>query len=162
MILPIRKDLDNDPILRCQVREIKELTPELKKLIKDMAETMYSARGVGLAAPQVGEPLAIIVYDASKEKNNCQALINPKITWKSSELMQGLEACLSVPGREGEVLRHQKVCVQAMDQNGKPVTYEVEGLMSKLFQHEIDHLHGRLYTDLVIPGTLKPSENFDV
>jgi peptide deformylase len=162
VILPIRQDIDNDPILRCQAREIKEITPELKILIKNMAETMYQARGCGLAAPQIGEPIALIVYDSSKEKNQCQALINPQITWKSSEMTQALEACLSVPGREGEVLRHQKVCVQGLNAQGKPVTIEAEGYAARIFQHEIDHLQGKLYTDIVIPGSLKPSENFDV
>jgi len=162
VLLPIKSDLDNDPVLRCQARLIMEITPEIQKLIKNMMETMYKAHGVGLAAPQVGESLALIVYDYSRDKNNCQALLNPEITWKSSEMMQGLEACLSVPGREGEVLRHQKVCVTGMDQNGKPLTIEAEGLLAKIFQHEIDHLHGRLYTDIAIPGTVKPAENFDV
>lgn len=137
--------LQGNPILKKKAKSVARVTPVIKKLIKDMEETMRAAPGVGLAAPQIGESLSIIVADIGK---GLIALINPKIVKKSGRITFA-EACLSVPGLEAPVDRYSKVCVKALDKSGKPMIIDAEDYLAVVFQHEIDHLDGILFIDRV-------------
>jgi peptide deformylase len=132
-----------DPILRQETKLVGEVTDELRRLIDDMFETMYAAKGIGLAAPQVGrtERLAVVHVENTK-----LAIINPEII-ETEGSIKGEEGCLSIPELYGDVERAQRVVVRAQDRDGKP--FEVEGLdlLSRCLQHEIDHLHGKLFID---------------
>ena len=150
-----------DPILRRKAKPITKFDSNLQKLIDDMIETMREAPGVGLAAPQVGIPerLAVIEYaeeDESEEEGEEEkppkpkklfVIINPEIIKKSEEKVLGVEGCLSIPGIVGEVDRHEKVHVQALNRHGKPVKIKAEGWLARIFQHEIDHLNGEVFVD---------------
>jgi peptide deformylase len=146
MILPIPPY--PAPALRERSRELRddEFGPELEKLVSDMAETMYHAEGVGLAAPQIGRNIRVIVYDLSPERNEPHAMINPVIL--SSEGVQNTEeGCLSVPELRGKVRRPAKVVVEGRSVKNEPVRLEAMGLAAKMFQHEVDHLDGMLFCD---------------
>lgn len=134
-----------EEVLRKKCREIKEVTPRIEELIDDMFETMYDAMGVGLAAPQVGILKRLVVIDTGE---NPIVLINPKIVEKSGEQTGG-EGCLSLPGKSGIVTRPDYVKVVAFDRTMSPITVEGTGLLARAFCHEIDHLDGILYSDLV-------------
>ena len=121
------------------------MTPRLQELIDDMLDTMYEAMGVGLAAPQVGILSRIVVIDVG---DGPIVLINPEIIESAGE-QTGEEGCLSVPGMAGTVTRPEFVRVKAMDENMEEVIYEGEGLLARAFCHEIDHLDGHMYTELV-------------
>jgi peptide deformylase len=141
-----------DPVLRRKAHKITTFDKDLQVLIDDMIETMREAPGVGLAAPQVGvsERLVVIEYgDDEDEKvpKKLYVLINPEIILASDEKVEGIEACLSVPQLVGEVERNEKLAVKALNRFGKPVKVKVEGWMARIFQHEIDHLEGVLFTD---------------
>jgi peptide deformylase len=140
-ILPIIKE--GDPVLRLKAKPVGKVTKRVRKLIRDMAQTMYDAPGVGLAAPQVGISERIIVIDIGE---GLIALINPEITDVSGS-ERDVEGCLSVPGVSGYVTRAAKVGVTGSDENGKPVKYEGTGFLARAFQHEIDHLNGVLFID---------------
>lgn len=132
-----------DPMLREKCRPVKHITNNIHKLLKNMADTMYDASGVGLAAPQIGVSKRVIVVDVG---DGLIELINPQII--SSEGKEtDFEGCLSVPGTRGEVTRAAQVTVSGFDRAGKPVEYSGEGLLARAFQHEIDHLEGILYVD---------------
>ena len=135
-----------DDILRKHCKPVKEMTPRIQDLIEDMFETMYEACGVGLAAPQVGVLKQIVVIDV--EDGNQYVLINPVIT-ETSGSQTGSEGCLSVPGMAGQVTRPNYVKVKAMDEDMNEVIYEGTELLARAFCHEIDHLDGKMYTDLV-------------
>lgn len=134
-----------NPILRKKAKAVKKITPEIIRLIDDMIETMHAAPGVGLAAPQVGESVRVIVADIGA---GAVALINPKIIAKHGEQVF-TEGCLSLPGVEAPVDRAQKVVVQGLDRSGKKGRLEAEGLLATVFQHEIDHLDGLVFIDQV-------------
>ena len=134
-----------DEILRKKAKEITEVTPRIQELIDDMFETMYDADGVGLAAPQVGIRKRLVVIDCGEEP---LVLINPVILETSGE-QTGDEGCLSVPGMAGQVTRPNYVKVKALDVNMNEQIYEGEGLLARAFCHEIDHLDGKMYTELV-------------
>ncbi len=141
-----------DPVLRRKAHKITTFDKDLQVLIDDMIETMREAPGVGLAAPQVGisERLVVIEYGEDEDENvpkKLYVLINPEIVLASEEKVEGIEACLSVPQLVGEVERHEKLVVKALNRQGKPVKIKVEGWMARIFQHEIDHLEGVLFTD---------------
>lgn len=142
-----------DPVLRKKAQPVTKFDNELQQLIEDMVETMREAPGVGLAAPQVGLPLRVVVieYPENDEEEEAEprlfALINPEITRKSAEMVSGPEGCLSIPGYNGEVERHESVTVKALNRRGQPVTHKAKGWLARIFQHEIDHLNGVLYTD---------------
>ncbi|MBM7685506.1 peptide deformylase [Defluviitalea raffinosedens] len=140
----IRKD--GDEILRKKSKEVKEITPSILTLLDDMAETMYHAEGVGLAAPQVGVLKRIVVIDVG---DGIIELINPEIIEEEGEQI-GAEGCLSIPGLSGEVKRPQRVKVKALNRHGEEIILEGEGLLAVAFCHEIDHLNGVLFTDKVI------------
>lgn len=141
-----------DPVLRRKAHKITTFDKDLQVLIDDMIETMREAPGVGLAAPQVGisERLAVIEYGDDEDENvpkKLYVLVNPEIVEVSEEKVEGIEACLSVPLLVGEVERHEKLTVKALNRHGKLVKIKVEGWMARIFQHEIDHLDGVLFTD---------------
>lgn len=141
--------IQGDPVLGKRCREVREMTPRLRELVGDMFETMYSNQGVGLAAPQVGILKRIVVIDCTGE--DPIVLINPVITESSGE-QTGDEGCLSLPGKVGTVTRPQKVTVEALDLDMNPVRYEGEDLLARAFCHELDHLDGHMYTELVKDG----------
>lgn len=135
-----------DEVLHQVAKEVKKITPNVQKLLTDMADTMYDAEGVGLAAPQIGILKRVIVVDVGDEHGLIE-LINPEIVSSEGEQF-GSEGCLSIPGYRGEVRRALTVTVKGLDRNGKEVTYTGSDLLARAFQHEIDHLNGVLYTDI--------------
>ena len=145
--MAIRKIVElGDPVLRKKSRRVDKFDKREWMLLKDMAETMYDAEGVGLAAPQVGILKRMVVIDIG---DGLIELINPEIV--SAEGFQtGPEGCLSVPGRRGKVERPVKVTVTAQDRKGREFTIEGEGLMARALCHEIDHLDGIVYVDKMI------------
>lgn len=145
-----------EEVLSKKCKEVKELTPKLTELIKDMFETMYQAEGVGLAAPQVGILKRLCVIDTG---DNPLVLINPIILETSGE-QTGTEGCLSVPGKFGIVTRPNYVKVKALDENFNE--YEIEGteLLARALMHEIAHLDGQLYVELV-EGSLMNNEDLE-
>ena len=136
---------EGEPVLEKKSRPITEMTPKLRNLIVDMLDTMYDAMGVGLAAPQVGILKRLVVIDVGEGPI---VLINPEILETSGE-QTGEEGCLSVPGMAGQVTRPNYVKVKALDINMEEVEYEGTELLARAFCHEIDHLDGRMYTELV-------------
>ena len=137
-----------DDVLRKHAREVEKFDRRLHTLLDDMAQTMYDADGVGLAAPQVGVLKRAVVIDVEDEHGLIE-LINPRIVEKSGSV-QVTEGCLSVPGRRGIVERPEHVVVEAQDRNGKPLRMEASGLLAVCMCHEIDHLDGVIYTDKMI------------
>ncbi|MBH0161038.1 peptide deformylase [Fictibacillus sp. 26RED30] len=136
------------PVLETECEPVKTFDKNLKKLVKDMFETMYEAEGVGLAAPQVGIAEQIAVVDIGDDTGQL-VLINPVIK-KASGRQSGPEGCLSFPGLFGEVERPYEVSVTAQDVNGKEFTLKANDFLARAIQHEIDHLHGILFTSKVI------------
>lgn len=133
-----------NPELKETAKPVKTITKRIKKLLDDMAETMYAAEGVGLAAPQINESLQLVVLD---DGNGLIELINPEILEHSEEIVDGVEGCLSVPGYYGHVERYEWVKVKALNRRNKVVYYEPKGFLARIFQHEIDHLHGVLFIE---------------
>ncbi len=138
--------LDGDEILRKISRPVDEVTPKIEILIKDMIETMVEANGVGLAAPQVGILKRIVVIDVGEGPI---VMINPEIIEVEGEQV-GIEGCLSVPGKSGTVTRPYRVKAKAMNEKGETYTIEGEELLARAICHEIDHLDGKLYTDIAV------------
>ncbi len=137
-----------DDILRKKSKVVEEVNPRILLLIKDMKETMYSSKGVGLAAPQVGILKRIAVIDVG---NGPITVINPEIVeMKGSQLDN--EGCLSIPGTQKNVERPEKVTVKAMNENGEDIVIEGEGLFARALCHEIDHLDGILFIDKALEG----------
>lgn len=139
-------------VLRRKARKVTEFGNDLQCLIDDMIETMRNAPGVGLAAPQVNVPLQVIVVEYGEDQDEeklpkLYVVINPEIVRFSQEKEKGVEGCLSIPGYLGEVERFSKVTVQGLNRRGKPVRIKAEGWLARIFQHEIDHLNGILFTD---------------
>ena len=118
----------------------------IRRLVADMAETMYKAPGIGLAATQVNVHERVVVIDVTEEKNELRVFINPEIIKKSDTLQSYEEGCLSIPGIYDKVERPDAVTVTALDLDGKPFTLEADGLLAVCIQHEIDHLNGKLFT----------------
>ena len=137
--------VQGDSVLTKKSRTVDKMTPSIGELITDMLDTMYDAMGVGLAAPQVGILKRIVVIDVGEGPI---VLINPEILETSGE-QTGDEGCLSVPGMAGQVTRPNYVKVKALDVNMDEQIYEGEGLLARAFCHEIDHLDGKMYTELV-------------
>lgn len=146
MILPILTY--PHPTLKCRAQIIKDVGKDIRKLTENMAETMYDASGVGLAAPQIGQSLRLIVLDFTGQKaQELMALINPEIVAAEGEV-EGEEGCLSIPDFYFKIKRHKKVRVKGYDPlRGEMVEIEANGLLARIFQHEIDHLEGTLIID---------------
>ena len=143
---------DGDPLLRKKSHPVEKFDGRLHALLDDMLETMRSADGVGIAAPQVGILRRAVICELEvpgKEEGEILEMINPLITEKSGEQV-GAEGCLSVPGRNGITKRPMKVTVKAQDRNGNWCVYQGEGLKARCFCHELDHLDGILFTDNMI------------
>ena len=149
---------DDDPILRKTSRPVTEFNDRLFDLLDDMKETMYHANGVGLAGVQVGVLRRVVVMDVSESRDEPLELINPEITFTDGT-QTGIEGCLSLPGKCGQVTRPNIVKVKAQNREGKWCLYKGEELKARCFCHEIDHLDGILYKDKLDEGeTLRSSE----
>ena len=135
-----------DPRLHTVAKPVAEVTGEIRQLVSDMAETMYAAPGIGLAATQVNFHQRIVVIDISEDKSGLMAFINPEILEKSGEQICE-EGCLSVPGIYEKVTRAAKVRVRALNAKGEPFELEAEGLLAVCIQHEIDHLDGKVFVE---------------
>jgi peptide deformylase len=135
-----------DPRLKRIAAPVSEFTPAIKKLVDDMAETMYEAPGIGLAATQVDVHRQVIVIDISPDKSELKVLVNPQIVAASGEI-NGEEGCLSVPEYYDNVTRAANITVNAFDAFGKPFTLEAEGLLAVCIQHEMDHLKGKVFVE---------------
>jgi peptide deformylase len=163
--------LPND-ILRQKARPVTRFDAELQTLVDDMIETMREANGVGLAAPQIGEPMQLSVIESLPKRDESGAeipnsrqlfvVVNPRIVWESREVVDGIEGCLSIPGYVGEVERAEAIRVRAQDRYGKPIKLRLQGWTARIFQHEIDHLNGVLFIDrLTAPENIWTDEEFD-
>ena len=153
MALRTIRELD-DPVLRKVRKPVKEMTPRIQMIINDMLETMYDDNGVGLAAPQVGILKRIVVIDVGEGPI---IMINPEII-ETNGSQTGYEGCLSVPGKSGIVTRPNEVTIRALDENMEEFTMTGVELLARAFCHEIDHLDGRMYVDLV-EGDLVDNED---
>ena len=141
-ILPIRTL--PEPVLRQKSKRISNIDGSVRRLIENMRETMHAARGVGLAAPQVGTPLRLIIIGIPEEEDI--VLINPQIVRRSGQRLVD-EGCLSVPGYVGQIKRAESVTARGRDQNGKEIRIRADDLLAQALEHEIDHLNGVLYID---------------
>jgi len=139
-----------DRRLRTKAKEVTVFDQAIKKLVADMIETMYEAKGVGLAATQINEHQRVIVIDVSEEKNEPLCLINPEIIEKEG-VEESEEGCLSVPGFFENITRAEHVKIKAQDKEGKPFEMEAGELLSVCIQHEMDHLEGKLFVDYLSP-----------
>jgi peptide deformylase len=137
-----------DPVLRKPTKPVTEFTDELRRLIADMFETMYAAEGIGLAAPQVGRSERLAVVDVEGKKFT---LINPEIVSRNGATDKAEEGCLSIPDIYGDVERPPDVTIRAFDENGNQYEASANALLGRCFQHEIDHLDGRLFIDYLSP-----------
>ncbi|HEX5829643.1 MAG TPA: peptide deformylase [Gemmatimonadaceae bacterium] len=136
------------PILRETTEPVREVTDELRRLLDDMFETMYVAKGIGLAAPQVGRRERVAVVDVDGERF---ALVNPVVVERGTLLEKAEEGCLSIPEVYGDVERPATVRVHALDAEGSPLELDASALLARALQHEIDHLHGKLFLDYLGP-----------
>lgn len=152
-VLPIVTVAGSNPVLRRAAAPVRRIDRDLRKLLDDMTATMRDAPGVGLAAPQIGLGIRLIVVEASEERGEGSArlhrLADPEIVWRSDELEEGQEACPSIPELYGDVLRHTSIVVRAIDVTGRRVEIDAVGFEARVFQHEIDHLDGVLFPDRV-------------
>ena len=136
-----------DPKLLKVAKPVSSVDARIQALVSDMLETMYEAKGIGLAATQVDVHERVIVIDISEERNEPLVLINPELTWKSEATKLNEEGCLSVPGIYDGVVRHEAVHVRALDEKGDERTIEAEGLLVICVQHEMDHLLGKVFVE---------------
>ncbi len=139
-----------DPRLHTVAKPVQAVDTAVQRLVADMAETMYAAPGIGLAATQVNQHVQLILVDTSKEQNDLQVFINPKIVAKSGE-QDYEEGCLSVPGVYESVTRAEKITVEALDRSGKKFKLDAEGLLAVCIQHEMDHLLGKVFVEYLSP-----------
>jgi peptide deformylase len=139
-----------DPRLRKVAAPVTSFTPELRKLVRDMAETMYAAPGIGLAATQVDVHKRVIVMDLSEARDELRVFINPRILAAEGEA-ECEEGCLSVPGYYDKVVRAAKVRVEARDEHGEAFVVEADELLAVCLQHEMDHLEGKVFVDHLSP-----------
>ncbi len=147
--MALRKILKiGDPALTKRARPFEKFDARLHTLLDDMAQTMYDANGIGLAAPQVGILQQAVVIDLGGEEDELLELVNPEITAAEGE-EEATEGCLSVPGRQGYVIRPTKVTVRAQDRHGAAFELTGEGLLARCLCHELDHLKGQLYVDIM-------------
>ncbi len=147
-----------DPRLHTRARPVAAVDDSIRQLVRDMAETMYEAPGIGLAATQVNVHIRLVVIDISEDKSGLIALINPEILERSGEQVCE-EGCLSVPGIYESVKRAERVKVKALDEQGEPFELEAEGLLAVCVQHEIDHLDGKVFVEYLSPLKLGRIKN---
>lgn len=136
-----------DPRLHTVAKPVGVVDERIRALAADMLETMYDAKGVGLAATQVNVHERMLVLDVSEERNQPQVLINPELVWASEDRVKNEEGCLSVPGIFDGVERPARVKVQALNEQGESITIEADGLLSICIQHEMDHLMGKVFVE---------------
>lgn len=142
------------PVLRRKAQKVTDFGPELQKLVDDMIETMREEPGVGLAAPQVGVSLRVIVVEFGEENEEDEnippklyTVINPEFSRTSPELISGTEGCLSIPGVVGDVDRYESLTVKGFNRRGQAMNLKASGWLARIFQHEVDHLDGILFVD---------------
>jgi peptide deformylase len=140
-----------DPRLHKVAQPVTRFDARLERLVADMAETMYDAPGIGLAASQVDVHEQLLIIDTSETKDALQVFINPEVIWASEEMQVYDEGCLSVPGVYDGVTRHAEVKVRALDLQGQPFEVEANGLLAVCIQHEMDHLLGKVFVDYLSP-----------
>ncbi|MDT8898233.1 MAG: peptide deformylase [Thermanaerothrix sp.] len=150
-----------DPVLRRKAQKVRQFDTDLQQLIEDMIETMRAAPGVGLAAPQVGVSQRVIVVEYGEDEDEDKpprlyVVVNPEIVEVSAETEMGVEGCLSIPDLVGEVERYQRIVVKGQNRRGQPIKLKLRGWVARIFQHEIDHLDGVLFTDRAV-RVWKPS-----
>ncbi len=142
-----------DSRLRQRARKVRSISPALQTLIDDMIETMRAAPGVGLAATQLAVGQRVIVVEYREDEADAEAplklfaVVNPDISHRSNEMVNGVEGCLSIPGYAGDVERHTWVTVKGLNRHGRPFRLKARGWLARIFQHEIDHLDGVLFID---------------
>jgi peptide deformylase len=141
-----------DLVLRRKAHKVEKIDADVRTLVADMVETMRNAPGAGLAAPQVGISKRVIVVEYGKEDDEeapkkLYVVINPEISFPTEEKVNGIEGCLSVPGYVGEVDRYTQAVVKGLNKMGKPLKIQAKGWLARIFQHEIDHIDGIVYTD---------------
>ena len=141
------------PTLRKKARKVTDFGPKFQGIIDDMVESLRDAPGVGLAAPQVDVPMRLIVVEFGDEEDESvppklYTLANPEITRHSRETVMGTEGCLSIPNLIGDVERYESITIKGLNRQGKPMKVKAKGWLARIFQHEIDHLNGILFTDL--------------
>ncbi len=151
-------------VLRKNARKVKVFDDNLRTLIDDMVETMRDAPGVGLAAPQIGVLEQIVVIEFGDEEDEeapakLYTVVNPEIKRMSNDKVMGVEGCLSIPGIVGDVERSTSIVLKGQDRNGKKVKYKLNGWVARIFQHEVDHLTGVLFTDLA-ESIWQPEEDY--
>lgn len=139
-----------DLVLRKRAIPVEEVDEEIRRLIDDMAETMYAAPGVGLAAPQIGVLFRVIVVDPASKQHGSQlvSVVNPEIVWWDGSIIQE-EGCLSIPDMTVEMERKERIQLTGLDRDGEEVDLQAEGLLAVSLQHEIEHLEGRLIVDSI-------------
>ncbi|NOL50656.1 peptide deformylase [Pelistega suis] len=140
-----------DPRLQIVAKPVEQIDDRIRQLVKDMAETMYEASGVGLAATQVDVHERVVVIDVSEEGNQLRVLINPEIIWRSEEMIVYEEGCLSVPSIYDKVDRHAEVKVRALNEKGEEYEFHADGLLAVCVQHELDHLLGKVFVERLSP-----------
>lgn len=141
------------PLLKLKARPVERVDDDIRRLMDDMLETMYRAPGIGLAAPQVGVSLRVVVVDLAKkdEPPAPLRLVNPEITWRSDEQVVMEEGCLSLPEQFAELARPASIRLAYLDEGGEPRTLEADGMLARCLQHEVDHLDGILFVDRLSP-----------
>jgi peptide deformylase len=136
-----------DPRLNKAARPVERVDDEIRRLVRDMAETMYAAPGIGLAATQVDVHKRVIVIDVSPTRDELLVLINPELVWRSPEEKECEEGCLSLPGVYELVTRPERIRVRALDADGRVFERDAEGLLAVCIQHEMDHLEGKVFVE---------------
>ncbi|MFO7581801.1 peptide deformylase [Guyparkeria sp.] len=139
-----------DERLREIARPVDAFEPELSELVGDMFETMYQERGIGLAATQIDQHRRLFVADVSEDRSGARAFVNPEIVERAGSV-ESEEGCLSIPGVNETIVRAERILVRARDEKGKAFEQELDGLLAICFQHELDHLDGRLFIDYLSP-----------
>ena len=140
-----------DPRLHTVAKPVAQVDDRIRQLVDDMLETMYDAKGVGLAATQINVHERVVVIDTSEERNDPLVLINPEIIWTSDEMIVWEEGCLSVPTIYDKVDRYARVRVRALNRDGEPYEFEGEELLGVCVQHELDHLSGKVFVEYLSP-----------
>lgn len=150
-----------DPVLKQVAHKVHRIDEGVQRLIEDMIDSLHEVHGIGLAAPQIGVPLRVLITDLDDE---LRVFVNPEITWKSEETEVADEACLSIVGYAGPVERSLRVAVRSLDQRGKKIKVKADEWFARCLQHEIDHLNGILFTDLIEDKSLihRVDESYEV